>query len=203
MILFLIKRLNLFLWSIFLLFLQDRDLLKTFKIEPGILVRYMMHLEDHYQNVPYHNNMHAADVTQSVHVLLSVPALEVRGQLSQRVMQARGQSKAKGQSKARGWSSMRSCRSGVKSKGRVNKARGHTGQGSNHGWKSFCIRSNFYIFTEPSPKCTSLYNEYIHMVHQSHNFVFNCGMLTCIFNWECIPFLICNLINILLIFVLY
>ena len=36
-----------------------------------------MHLEAHYRSdIPYHNNMHAADVTQSSHVLLSVPALE-------------------------------------------------------------------------------------------------------------------------------
>ena len=37
-----------------------------------------MHLEDHYRrDNPYHNNIHAADVTQSVHVLLLAPALEV------------------------------------------------------------------------------------------------------------------------------
>lgn len=38
-----------------------------------------MTLEDHYHgDVAYHNNIHAADVTQSTHVLLSTPALEVR-----------------------------------------------------------------------------------------------------------------------------
>lgn len=38
-----------------------------------------MTLEDHYrQDVAYHNNIHAADVAQSTHVLLSSPALEVR-----------------------------------------------------------------------------------------------------------------------------
>ena len=37
-----------------------------------------MTLEDHYHaDVAYHNNIHAADVTQSTHVLLSSPALEV------------------------------------------------------------------------------------------------------------------------------
>ena len=37
-----------------------------------------MHLEDHYHSdVPYHNCIHATDVTQSTHVLLSAPALEV------------------------------------------------------------------------------------------------------------------------------
>lgn len=39
----------------------------------------MMTLEDHYlKDVPYHNSLHAADVTQSTHVLLNSPALEVR-----------------------------------------------------------------------------------------------------------------------------
>jgi cAMP-specific phosphodiesterase 4 len=33
-------------------------------------------LENHYEPVPYHNSCHAADVVQSVHVLLSSPALE-------------------------------------------------------------------------------------------------------------------------------
>ncbi|KAJ8305583.1 hypothetical protein KUTeg_016128 [Tegillarca granosa] len=57
---------------------QERDLLKTFKIPAPTLVTYLMHLEDHYRrDVPYHTSMHAADVTQSTHVLLSVQALEV------------------------------------------------------------------------------------------------------------------------------
>ena len=38
-----------------------------------------MTLEDHYHmDVPYHNNKHAADVTQSIHVLLNSAALEVK-----------------------------------------------------------------------------------------------------------------------------
>lgn len=36
-----------------------------------------MTLEEHYLNVPYHNSTHASDVTQSVHVLLLSPALDV------------------------------------------------------------------------------------------------------------------------------
>lgn len=37
-----------------------------------------MTLEDNYlKDVPYHNSLHAADVTQSTHVLLNSPALEV------------------------------------------------------------------------------------------------------------------------------
>ncbi|EPQ02539.1 cAMP-specific 3',5'-cyclic phosphodiesterase 4D [Myotis brandtii] len=56
---------------------QERDLLKTFKIPVDTLVTYLMTLEDHYHaDVAYHNNIHAADVVQSTHVLLSTPALE-------------------------------------------------------------------------------------------------------------------------------
>ncbi|KAL2099935.1 hypothetical protein ACEWY4_004329 [Coilia grayii] len=56
---------------------QERDLLKTFKIPLDTFITYLMTLEDHYhQDVAYHNNIHAADVTQSTHVLLSTPALE-------------------------------------------------------------------------------------------------------------------------------
>lgn len=58
--------------------LQERDLLKTFKIPVDTLITYLMTLEDHYHaDVAYHNNIHAADVVQSTHVLLSTPALEV------------------------------------------------------------------------------------------------------------------------------
>lgn len=58
--------------------LQERDLLKTFKIPLDTFITYLMTLEDHYHgDVAYHNNIHAADVTQSTHVLLSTPALEV------------------------------------------------------------------------------------------------------------------------------
>jgi hypothetical protein len=59
--------------------LQERDLLKTFMIPSKTLVTLMMTLEDHYlKDVPYHNSLHAADVTQSTNVLLNTPALEVR-----------------------------------------------------------------------------------------------------------------------------
>ncbi|KAI6058263.1 CAMP-specific 3',5'-cyclic phosphodiesterase 4D [Aix galericulata] len=57
--------------------LTERDLLKTFKIPVDTLITYLMTLEDHYHaDVAYHNNIHAADVVQSTHVLLSTPALE-------------------------------------------------------------------------------------------------------------------------------
>lgn len=58
---------------------QERDLMKTFKIPMDTFVTYMMTLEDHYHSdVAYHNSLHAADVAQSTHILLSTPALEVR-----------------------------------------------------------------------------------------------------------------------------
>lgn len=58
--------------------MQERDLLKTFRIPVDTFVTYVMTLEDHYHaNVAYHNSLHAADVTQSTHVLLSTPALDV------------------------------------------------------------------------------------------------------------------------------
>lgn len=57
---------------------QERDLLKTFKIPVDTFVAYMMTLEDHYHSdVAYHNSLHAADVAQSTHILLSTPALDV------------------------------------------------------------------------------------------------------------------------------
>lgn len=57
---------------------KERDLFKTFQIPMDTFVTYVMTLEDHYHaNVAYHNSLHAADVTQSTHVLLSTPALDV------------------------------------------------------------------------------------------------------------------------------
>ncbi|XP_076600714.1 3',5'-cyclic-AMP phosphodiesterase 4C isoform X4 [Chaetodon auriga] len=56
---------------------QERELLKSFKIPVDTFITFMMTLEDHYHaDVAYHNNIHAADVVQSTHVLLSTPALE-------------------------------------------------------------------------------------------------------------------------------
>jgi len=56
---------------------QERDLQKTFKIPTKVLVNFLLTLEDNYvREVPYHNSVHAADVTQSTHVLLLSPALE-------------------------------------------------------------------------------------------------------------------------------
>ncbi|RXM96992.1 cAMP-specific 3',5'-cyclic phosphodiesterase 4B [Acipenser ruthenus] len=56
---------------------KERDLLKTFKIPTDTFVSYMMTLEDHYHSdAAYHNSLHAADVAQSTHILLSTPALD-------------------------------------------------------------------------------------------------------------------------------
>uniref|UniRef100_A0A224YV33 Phosphodiesterase n=1 Tax=Rhipicephalus zambeziensis TaxID=60191 RepID=A0A224YV33_9ACAR len=55
---------------------KDRDLLKTFDISSKKFLTFLMTLEDHYLKVPYHNSSHAADVTQSIHVLLLSPALD-------------------------------------------------------------------------------------------------------------------------------
>ncbi|KAJ8274021.1 hypothetical protein COCON_G00086460 [Conger conger] len=56
---------------------QDRDLLKSFSIPANTFIAFAMTLEDHYHgDVAYHNRIHAADVVQSTHVLLSTPALE-------------------------------------------------------------------------------------------------------------------------------
>ncbi|XP_072245335.1 3',5'-cyclic-AMP phosphodiesterase 4C-like isoform X2 [Leuresthes tenuis] len=67
------RPLTVMMYSIF----QERDLLKTFKVPVDTFITFMMTLEDHYHSdVAYHNNIHAADVVQSTHVLLSTPALE-------------------------------------------------------------------------------------------------------------------------------
>lgn len=63
--------------AFFVLSLQKRDLLKKFMIPPKKLLNYINTIEEHYHDVPYHNRIHAADVTQSVHVLLNSKILEV------------------------------------------------------------------------------------------------------------------------------
>ncbi|EDV23018.1 uncharacterized protein TRIADDRAFT_50458 [Trichoplax adhaerens] len=56
--------------------LQKRNFLETFKIPVPTLLRYIGTVEKHYRKENYyHNNIHAADVAQSVHVLLSSPVL--------------------------------------------------------------------------------------------------------------------------------
>ncbi len=56
---------------------KERDLLRTFHISSQTLVSFLTTLESNYHSsVPYHNNAHAADVTQSIHVLLNTRNLE-------------------------------------------------------------------------------------------------------------------------------
>ncbi|MEQ2231692.1 cAMP-specific 3',5'-cyclic phosphodiesterase 4B [Ilyodon furcidens] len=56
---------------------QERDLMRTFKIPTDTFVMFMLTLEDHYHSdVAFHNSLHAADVAQSTHILLSTPALD-------------------------------------------------------------------------------------------------------------------------------
>ena len=56
---------------------QSRDLLNALMIPPKVFLAFMCTLEDHYvKDNPFHNSLHAADVTQSTNVLLNTPALE-------------------------------------------------------------------------------------------------------------------------------
>ncbi|KPM02240.1 calcium/calmodulin-dependent 3',5'-cyclic nucleotide phosphodiesterase 1C-like protein [Sarcoptes scabiei] len=65
------------LTSVMYTIFRSRDLMKTFQIPSQTFIRLMLTLEEHYHiDVPYHNSIHAADVAQSVHVLLLSPALD-------------------------------------------------------------------------------------------------------------------------------
>ncbi|KAM9437902.1 3',5'-cyclic-AMP phosphodiesterase 4D-like [Salvelinus alpinus] len=67
------RPLTVMMYTIF----QERHLFETFKIPLDTFITYLKTLEDYYHgDVAYHNNIHAADVTQSTHVLLSTPVLE-------------------------------------------------------------------------------------------------------------------------------
>ncbi|XP_061588930.1 cAMP-specific 3',5'-cyclic phosphodiesterase 4B-like isoform X2 [Cololabis saira] len=67
------RPLTCIMYSIF----QERDLMRTFKIPTDTFVTFMLTLESHYHSdVAYHNSLHAADVAQSTHILLSTPALD-------------------------------------------------------------------------------------------------------------------------------
>ena len=66
---------------------QERDLLKKLSLPTREVVNYLRVIESSYlpaQDVPYHNHLHAADVTQSVHALLALPALQVCRQILQK-----------------------------------------------------------------------------------------------------------------------
>ncbi|XP_070506226.1 3',5'-cyclic-AMP phosphodiesterase-like isoform X2 [Chironomus tepperi] len=56
---------------------QERELLNTLMVPAKVFLAFMSTLEDHYvKDNPFHNSLHAADVTQSCNVLLNTPALE-------------------------------------------------------------------------------------------------------------------------------
>lgn len=57
--------------------LQKRNLLQKFAIPERNLLLYMTAVEEKYNDNPYHNRVHAADVVQSTHVLLNAQSLEV------------------------------------------------------------------------------------------------------------------------------
>lgn len=60
---------------------QEIDALRLLKITPHTLITYLTLLEHHYRpDNTYHNSIHAADVTQSASVLLSVGALQASTQ---------------------------------------------------------------------------------------------------------------------------
>ena len=66
------------MWYFDNIYVQERELMKQFKIDGKTFVNFLMTLEENYlTDVPYHNSRHAADVAQSTHVLLNSPALEV------------------------------------------------------------------------------------------------------------------------------
>ena len=57
---------------------QEQGLVNKLQIQPRVLLSYLAMVEDHYRPfVPYHNSLHAADVAQTTHYLLSLPALKV------------------------------------------------------------------------------------------------------------------------------
>ncbi|CAG9560354.1 unnamed protein product [Danaus chrysippus] len=55
----------------------SRELLSTLQIPARTFLAFAVTLEEHYiRDNPFHNSLHAADVTQSTHVLLNTPALD-------------------------------------------------------------------------------------------------------------------------------
>ncbi|CAK9302778.1 unnamed protein product [Gordionus sp. m RMFG-2023] len=55
---------------------KKRNLIDIFKIPVSNLLNFIMCVEDHYLSIPYHNRIHATDVTQSTHILLSSSAFK-------------------------------------------------------------------------------------------------------------------------------
>ncbi|XP_048485211.1 cAMP-specific 3',5'-cyclic phosphodiesterase isoform X2 [Plutella xylostella] len=55
----------------------SRELLATLQVPPRTFLAFAVTLEEHYcRDNPFHNSLHAADVTQSTNVLLNTPALD-------------------------------------------------------------------------------------------------------------------------------
>ncbi|KAK9810064.1 hypothetical protein WJX72_004187 [[Myrmecia] bisecta] len=58
-------------------FLMDRNyIIRDFDLDPHRLARFLRRVEDGYPDNPYHNRMHAADVLQTMHMLLTVGGLQ-------------------------------------------------------------------------------------------------------------------------------
>ncbi|CAH8590521.1 unnamed protein product [Heterobilharzia americana] len=64
------------LTCIFYNIVQKRNLLQQFAIPERNLILYMNAVEEKYNDNPYHNRIHAADVVQSTHILLNAQSLE-------------------------------------------------------------------------------------------------------------------------------
>ncbi|CAH8631668.1 unnamed protein product [Schistosoma haematobium] len=64
------------LTCVFYNIVQKRNLLQKFAIPERNLLLYMTAVEEKYNDNPYHNRVHAADVVQSTHVLLNAQSLE-------------------------------------------------------------------------------------------------------------------------------
>ncbi|CAH8541228.1 unnamed protein product [Schistosoma turkestanicum] len=64
------------LTCIFYNIVQKRNLFQKFSIPERNLLLYMTAVEEKYNDNPYHNRIHAADVVQSTHVLLNAQSLE-------------------------------------------------------------------------------------------------------------------------------
>lgn len=64
--------------------------MSKFHLSSRTVLTYLEHVQDHYRHVPYHNHLHAADVTQSIHAMLSLPCLQVTYYMSSLLKAGRG-----------------------------------------------------------------------------------------------------------------
>ena len=64
--------------------IYDRSLIIKLNLDANAICAFFIDLEEHYSpffksvrsDIPYHNNVHAADVTHAVHLLLCTPTLQ-------------------------------------------------------------------------------------------------------------------------------